>query len=193
MTIKFQFEWEKALAALAYLASKNLPEFDKYKSCKLLFLADKYHLVKYARPITGDEYFAVPYGPIPSSVLDRLNLFEQGKDDSLAAVFELDKRYMYPRYTAKIQSDFSVLSQSDIMALDRIAELFGQKSFPELKAITHAMPAYYKAWKSKPEDSKRAGMAFEDFFEEESESVKGVLEEVKELDAIRKAFPDSAF
>ena len=59
MAVQFKLDWEKSLAALVYLASKELPEFDKYKACKLIFLADKYHLVQYARPITGDFYFAV--------------------------------------------------------------------------------------------------------------------------------------
>jgi uncharacterized phage-associated protein len=193
MPISFQFDWERALAALAYLASKNLPEFDKYKSCKLIFLADKYHLVRYARPITGDEYFAVPYGPIPSQTLDHLTRFEAGNDEKLEQIFELDDHFAYPRYVAKGESDFSVLSQSDIMALDRTAELYGQKSFAELKAITHAMPAYDKAWKSRAENSKRAEMAFEDFFEEEAESVKGALEEAIEQDQVRKAFPIRVF
>jgi len=189
MPVQFKIDWEKTLAALVYLASKELPEFDKYKACKLIFLADKYHLVHFARPITGDSYYAVPYGPIPSQTLNRIKALEAGEDDELGHLLEQDTRFSNPHFRAKREANFSALSQSDIMALDRTAELFGQKNFPELKAITHAMPAYSKAWESRPAESKRAQMAFEDFFEEDAEAVQGALQEMIEQYALESAFP----
>lgn len=189
MPVEFILDWDKSIAALVYLASKGLPEFDRYKACKLLFLADKYHLARYARPITGDAYFAVPYGPIPSAILDRLEALEAGNDEQLKAYLELDSKFTHPWFVARVAPDFSVLSQSDLKALDRTIELFGQKNFAELKAITHAMPAYSKAWESRPEGSNRALMQYEDFFEEESEAARGAFEEMIEEDTLRRAFP----
>jgi uncharacterized phage-associated protein len=189
MAVRFTIDWEKSLAALVYLSSKGLPEFDKYKACKLIFLADKYHLVQHARPITGDFYFAVAYGPIPTVILDRIKKFESGEDAELASVLEQDKRFANPHFRAKVETNFSALSQSDIIALDKIAELFGQKNFAELKAITHAMPAYSKAWDSRLEGTKRAEMSFEDFFEEDSEAVQGALEEMIEQYSLESVFP----
>ena len=54
--VRFEFDFEKALAALVYLAKRRKGGLDIYSVCKLLFLADKYHLVKYSRPITGNHY-----------------------------------------------------------------------------------------------------------------------------------------
>ena len=190
MPVTFQLNWDKAIAAILYLAGKNLPEFDRYKACKLLFLADKFHVVRFARPVTGDVYYALPYGPVPSRILDRLEAFEAGRDEQLASVLELDVKFTYPRYAAKASPDYSVLSQSEVMALDRAIELFGNKTFPELKSITHEMPAYSKPWKAKPSDSNRAEMNFEDFFDEDAEAVAGALEEMQENDTMRKAFPE---
>ena len=192
MPVQFNIDWEKALAALVYLASKELPEFDKYKACKLIFLADKYHLVRFARPITGDEYYAVPYGPIPSQLLDRLDAFEKGIDAELAQLLESDPRFKNPHFRAKAEVNFSALSQSDIIALDRVVEVFGSKNFAELKAITHTMPAYCKAWQSRPEGTKGALMSFEDFFEEDAEAVQGALEEMIEQNALESVFPSCA-
>lgn len=189
MPVRFEIDWEKSLAALVYLASKDLPEFDKYKACKLVFLSDKYHLVRFARPITGDAYYAVPYGPIPSQLLDRIDALEKGEDEELAGLLESDTRFTNPHFRAKTEANFSALSQSDIIALDRIAELFGNKNFAELKAITHAMPAYSKAWQARAEGTKRALMSFEDFFEEDAEAVQGALEEMIEQYALESAFP----
>ena len=189
MPVQFTIDWEKSLAALVYLASKNLPEFDKYKACKLIFLADKYHLVQYARPITGDVYFAVEYGPIPSQILDRIKALERGEDEEMEAMLGKNPRFSYPHFTAKAEINFSALSQSEIIALDRIAELFGSKNFAELKSITHAMPAYSRAWDARSEGSKRAPMQFEDFFEEDAEAVQGAFQEMIEQHAVESVFP----
>ena len=35
-----------------------------------MFLAEKYHLVRYGRPITGDRYDAMKDGPVPSFTYD---------------------------------------------------------------------------------------------------------------------------
>src|SRR5262249_13142313 len=96
MGVDFPFGFEKALEAVVYLASKGIPDFDKYKVCKLLFLADKYHLVRYGRPITGDRYYAMPYGPAPTTLLTLLSrAVEHGDGDArveaLVAALTIDK------------------------------------------------------------------------------------------------------
>src|SRR5947209_669995 len=80
-SVEFNFEFEKFLAALHYLAVRQVPELDKYKVCKLFFLADKYHLVRFGRPILGDRYCPLPHGPIPSRSLDLLNEFINAKNE----------------------------------------------------------------------------------------------------------------
>ncbi len=72
--IQFDLDFEKAAAALLCMAKLGTAKFDQYKACKLLFLADKRHLVKYGRTITGDRYSALEWGPIPSSIRDDLRL-----------------------------------------------------------------------------------------------------------------------
>jgi hypothetical protein len=54
------------------------------KAYKLLWLADRYHLRQYGRTITGDTYFALPLGLIPSDAKNILekketNLFPEWK------------------------------------------------------------------------------------------------------------------
>jgi Protein of unknown function (DUF4065) len=56
-----------------FLASKHLPQLTKWRICKLLFLADKLHLLRYGRPITGDAYYAMKLGPVPTNVLNVLD------------------------------------------------------------------------------------------------------------------------
>jgi hypothetical protein len=194
MAVAFIFDFEKARAAILYLAQKNLPDFDKGKTCKLLFLVDKLHLVQYGRPVTGDLYWALEHGPVPTHVLDLLDHLEQKKTSSdqaraLSAGLELDRRFANPRFRALQGPDMSVLSKSDIGVLDRIADLHGRKTFAELRALTHEMVAYQRAWKRKRAGKRAAPMAFEDFFEEDADAIAGTREEMLENAALRKAFP----
>ena len=52
---------------LSYLASnvKGM-RLSKLNALKLVYLADRYHLRKYASPIVWDTYYAMQYGPVAS-------------------------------------------------------------------------------------------------------------------------------
>lgn len=198
MSVSFDFDFEKALAAVLYIASRtdgSVTALDKYKTSKLLFLAEKYHLVRHGRPIFGDTYKALPYGPIPQNMLDLLSavleresiLPDGSRARTLADSLEVDRHFSYPRIRARVQPDLDVFSTSDVMALDHVIATYGRTGFHELKAITHGMVTYMRAWENRPPNSSAAVMAFEDFFEEEPDAVQGILDEVLEDDRLRKA------
>jgi len=71
--VSFRFDREKLLHALAYMADKDVPDLTKLKAAKLLFFADKYHLLHYGRPVIGDCYVCMEHGPVPSRSLDVMN------------------------------------------------------------------------------------------------------------------------
>jgi len=179
--VRFRFDEEKAVAAVLYLASQHIEALDKYKLAKLLFLADKFHLVRYGRPITGDEYFALPYGPVPSAILNFLVKEERREQTGLSGSLEVDRAFQNPRYSRRIESplELDALSKSDLKALDLIVKRHGTKTFDELKAMTHEMPAYVKAWGKKGK-TNRAQMNFEDFFEEDSDAIEGMIDLMRE-------------
>lgn len=188
-TIEFKLDLDKAREAIAYLASKS-PNVDVYRACKLLFLADKCHLVRYGRTITGDRYFALDHGPAPNRILGRLKLFLDEPDSPwLSSALTIDATFRYPRFRPNEPLDFDNLSQSDFEALDETVARHGSKTFDELKVLTHEMAAYQKAW-AKRGNKGSAPMDFEDFFEEDSDAVAGVLEEAIEDSQLRKAFPE---
>jgi len=178
--IEFQFDIDKTREALAYLASKSPSGRDKYILCKLLFLADKYHLVRYGRTITGDRYFAMEHGPAPNRVLGQLDMLIEEPESvpALASLLKVDHAFRYPRISLARHTDFENLSESDKEALDEILTRHGSKGFPELRALTHEMVAYKKAWGARTKGS--VPMDFEDFFEEDADAIAGVLEEAIE-------------
>lgn len=188
--IEFQFNLEKTREAVTYLAMGSTGGFDIYKACKLLFLADKYHLVRYGRTITGDAYFALPHGPAPTRTLGLLNMLIEDPTSApaLSCALNVDRSYQHPRFLAAQPPDLETLSKSDLEALDETLKRFGSKTFSELKALTHEMVAYQKAWERRGR-KKSVPMNFEDFFEEDSDAMAGVLEEAIEDSNLRKAFP----
>ena len=60
------------IEALYYIL-KKLKKADKIKLVKLIYLADKYHLIRYGRTITNDDYYAMEHGPVGTTVKDVLS------------------------------------------------------------------------------------------------------------------------
>ena len=197
MTLTFQFNRSKAIAALLFLASqKEVERLDRYKASKLLFLADKLHLVQFGRPITGDLYKALQWGPIPGMVLDALSELESGNFYSLTArdasevlEFHFVPGHDHPCLVPKAKLNDENLSRSDLEVLSKIATRFGHATFDELFHLTHATPAYRKAWANRG-TAAASRMDFQDFFQEDPDVVEGVLEEVVENNGLRQALTD---
>jgi uncharacterized phage-associated protein len=193
MSVQFEFDYEKTVAACLYIVSKNLPELTMAKLFKLLYFSDKDHLVRYGRTITGDRYVAMKDGPVPSHLYD---LFKEmrGTPSSEPAVL-LAKNinaevstYQYPRLVAIGRIDPMQLSVSDMASLDRILFEFGQLTFLRLRSLTHDTPAWENAWAERKSDSDP--MKFEDFFEEDPNAIVGAKEEMLENFALKMAFDD---
>lgn len=189
MAVRFTFDIDKTIAAATYISSKQLPDLTIGKMFKLLFLADKDHLVRYGRTITGDGYAAMKDGPVPSKLYDLVKeakvkaLTPSAKKLSLG--FKLDKASDDRAHiVAQAPLDPMQLSRSDIAALDRTIETFGAMSFAQLRKITHDTPAYEKAWHG----SGSSPMKFEDFFENDPYALVGAKEEMLENYAVKKIF-----
>lgn len=195
MGVSFTFDEEKATAAVVFLASKGLPELTKGKMCKLIFLADKLHLVRFGRPVTGDRMCALPDGPIPSVILNMLNNILENPGRSAFPELErhisVDRTFANPRFVARDFQLGEFLSESDLEALASVVHEHGLRTFSELRRMTHDMPAYKKAWEG-PRVNDGPDMAFEDFFEEDDEAILGALDEMIENGKLRQAFGTTA-
>src|ERR1022692_3946393 len=97
MPVRFKLDVDKTVAAIVFLAASGTRDLTKYKIVKLLFLADKNHLVRYGRTITGDRICAMEYGLVPSVSLDALNIF-LGSEKGNPAAQEIARQL--PQYIA---------------------------------------------------------------------------------------------
>ena len=143
--IRFNLNEEKAIEALVWLANEK-PGITFYYIVKVLFFADKIHLNKYGRPILGDQYVAMPHGPVPSTVYDMLGL-DKFLDQDLTKMVEeslvIDGIKVTP--TPGRKPKLEVFSKSDIECLKESLATYGNMSFALLKRITHEEPAYIDA------------------------------------------------
>lgn len=132
----------KILQALAYIASKQPDKhIANIKAFKLLWLADRYHLRQYGRTITGDTYFAMPKGVVPS---DAKNILE-GKATMLKpSEYPLDKipDAGHGSYTLVGEPNMKVFSKTDRDALDKVISLYNGKSAKELSQLSHKFPEW---------------------------------------------------
>jgi len=172
------FDFMKASQVLNYLASRFGGKVDKLRAIKLIYLADKYHLRRYGRLITGDQYIAMNYGPVQSGVKDIADL-----SDFLG---EEEKKYA-SKFIAKeghdIKSineiDNEELSQTDLEALEFVFERFGSLNNFDLIELTHK--GY--EWKKHENELKiksRVNMDILDFFEDSEEPISDVTKDTKE-------------
>jgi uncharacterized phage-associated protein len=120
---------------------------DKLKIVKLVYFADKLHLLLYGRTITGDSYCAMKNGPVGSTTLDVLN-------ENLEYLDEEDINYS-KLYLIRTGSDsriyepltiqnckYEMLSESDKKILDTILDKFARKTGKELVDLTHRYPEW---------------------------------------------------
>lgn len=145
----------KAIEAIVYLANKK-PGMTQYFFMKMMFYADKFHINKYGIPIIGDRYIKMNNGPVPSFVLDAIKLdgsrlmhndYEQIKE---ALSFEKEGKYIYT--TAKRNADMDYFSETNVECLDEAFKFCENKSFDELRDITHKELSWQKAENNKQMD-----------------------------------------
>lgn len=165
--MSFPFSHRKTTQALNFFARQAGGEINKLKALKLVYFADRYHLRRFGRPITGDEYYAMTYGPVASGAKDLIERDSFLSDDEVA----YSSQFIAPvdRYTYRSIADFSpkVLSESDREALAWAWENFGSRERFDLAEATHAYPEWKRhASAIEGKRETRVPMCYRDFLED---------------------------
>lgn len=143
------FDKDIALNAILYVAERIGERKDMHKIFKTLYFADKYHLSRYGRCITGDDYIAMEYGPVPSKINDA---FKAVRGESYFSAGDLSTYFHFVnKMMIEIdkQADLDYLSESDIECLDEAIALCKDKSFNELCSLSHG-----EAWNATKKNTK---------------------------------------
>jgi uncharacterized phage-associated protein len=191
VSISLNFDYKKATQALNYFAVAEGGRISQLKALKLVYFADRYHLRKYGRPITNDDYWAMALGPVPSGTRDISLLNSEYLDEreiSYAADYIASDGYAL---ISKKPVDNMLFSESDVEALRFSWEVFGQLVRFDIADITHLYPEWNKH-KEALEINSRVHMYLEDFLQDPESDVnkcyelsdemkKERLEQLKEL------------
>lgn len=171
--MSFPFSHRKTTQALNFFARQAGGELNKLKALKLVYFADRYHLRRFGRPITGDEYYAMTFGPVASGAKDLIERDSFLSDEELAYA----DQFIAPvdRYTYRSTADFSPkpLSESDRTALAWAWNTFGKHDGFDLAELTHAYPewrAHAETIESKRET--RVPMGYRDFLEDPAPGIE---------------------
>jgi hypothetical protein len=133
----FTFDVEKAIEVVLFVAQR-LKQPTLHSVSKILYQADRLHVARYGRPITGDRYVAMKHGPVPSGTYDVLKTLRgdarmplpDGAEQALAVENAYSVRAKRPA-----QADF--LSESERSCLLEAISAHGAKSFGELTEDSH--------------------------------------------------------
>lgn len=158
------FNKETALEAVLYIAQNLGERKDMHKIFKTLYFADSDHLSRYGRSITGDNYIAMSYGPVPSKIDDifkavRGDSFFSDCAGSLKTYFHFVNKFVIE---PNKKADMDYLSETDVECLNRAILKCKDKTFNELVDMSHDM-----AWNNTRKDRE---MSVKDILRENGES-----------------------
>ena len=162
---------EILVQALYYLAAKNKGVMNKLTALKLIFFADRYHLRKYARTITRDNYFAMVHGPVSSTVYNILKVVLQKrtkKCDEIIHSYLKPTDDCYYFGITRLGKNIDCLSETDIESLDFAFNTFFSENVWEIVGLTHKYPEWkkFKEIFDQQTSIKSVPMWLEDFFED---------------------------
>jgi uncharacterized phage-associated protein len=197
--LSFNFEPKKLGSSLAVFA-KTVNDLTKLKAAKLLYFADKMHLLQYGRPITGDKYYCLDYGPVPtvslnimSDMISPFTVTLKGKrlEHPMRSTVEEyvtvgNKSARHPRIIARKDSEIDSLTSAEQKVLTYISQKYGQLSSSRLIELTHKERPWLKSNERRPEGSS-VEIPWEYFFDESSPDTTPILSHVAEL-AENRAF-----
>ena len=137
MATYFEFEPEKATVATAYLANRSGETM--YTILKMVYVADRLHLERYGRPITGDRFIAMEQGACPSMIYDSMKVLRGEKKHNYLPDSEryLEVDATTNDVTVKDMPSIDVLSASEIECLDETVSVLKRRGRWHIRNLAH--------------------------------------------------------
>jgi uncharacterized phage-associated protein len=184
------FNYKKAVQALNLLAQWSGGGLNKMKALKLIWLADRFHLRKYGRPILQDYYVAMENGPVASATRDILqhNKLGVGEDVLKYAENFISENGSYD-FKSVNEPNIKVFSKSDLECLKGVFDAYGHLGKYALRDLTHKFPEW-KRWEDglKKKEFNSHPMEYDDFFLNTSTSQPLFDNDQQDLELVHKLF-----
>ena len=160
------FDPAQAVEAILYIAER-LKRPTVHEILKICYFGDKQHMSLYGSTATGDDYFAMQWGPVASETYNLLKA-ARGDEDRwvkacylplVAGAFDV---YDNKKVRAKRGARLDYLAESARRAFDWAIQEYGDIDFRDRTASSHD-GAWKRAWASKSsQDGDRAVMLMVD-------------------------------
>ena len=144
--VSFTLDYQKLISCIGHFAER-CNDLTKLKAVKLLYFLDKNHLLKHGRPVLGDNYVKMGYGPVPSMALDILNEIIDAGQMKVKMLDSENKEYFekyigikhgkYPVFRAITEPNLDVLSESEKEALSQTQKAYGKLAASTLVNRSH--------------------------------------------------------
>jgi len=143
----FRIDLSKLFEAILYLLELRKP-LTRFDLSKMIYFADREHLLNYGKPITGDSFYAMEHGPVPSKTYDILKV--AGGEDNQFLVREVQRAALGNlgsdnggwSFFPKRPPNKDYLSPSAMECLDfGFKKVFG-RNFEEISDETHEHSGY---------------------------------------------------
>lgn len=157
------FSYKKAVQIINFFAVHNGGEISKLRMLKLVFLADRYHVRKFGRPITDDQYWAMKLGPVASGVKE---IAELNSGDSREMRYA--RQFLAPAAREHHVRSTAPMEETVFSDSDREALAFAWRTFCRIKDVvelTHRYPEWSKH-EGTLQTQSRAPIPYEDFLED---------------------------
>jgi len=150
----------KIVQVVNWFASQSpFKEAGKLHLLKYVYFADRYHLRKYGRLVTGDTYYAMRYGPVASATKEVIEF--RIKDCAVYAGQYI--RLVDPNTVCSVAPvDSGVFSDTDLEAMRSAKALSARTG--DIVAYTHLFPEWKRHEASLKGNGRRVRMDMLDFF-----------------------------
>jgi uncharacterized phage-associated protein len=138
-TMKSRFDERKSTQIAGALLQLAGGKMNYLKLVKLMYIVDREALKRWGYPLTGDEYYSLPHGPIVSRVYD-LIADEPGLSSS-AYWKDFIQTHDYEVRLARPASD-EALAPADTELITEVFQRFGHLDQWQLRDLTHGFPEW---------------------------------------------------
>jgi len=133
--------FEKLAHYVIYFAQQAKPM--KTRLNKLLFYADFLHFKRSGYSISGCNYRAIPYGPVPSHFRELFGILETEKYIQIEEELS-DSGHMGERFLAIQDFDASLFSEEELNDMKEVVENLGELKTQDLIHLSHEEDAWQK-------------------------------------------------
>jgi len=139
----------KLRALLLYCISKCEDDtyFSKTKLFKYSFFSDIVAYQWWGNSITGVDYLAMDYGPVPDGGLSILDKLVADRDVALV------KRPMQQRYVAYAEPELSLFTSEEIALVDKVIDLLRKEDAEATSELSHG----FLGWKAARKRAEQTG------------------------------------